>query len=141
VSVINRAASEGKSISAQLDAAEQSVKRRFPEYFNGGGEQRLSDVRRSAPTPPAVQAGTRATTTTPREKGFAEIPSQDRQTFRATLLTKFMSRGMTQAQAEASYAASYWRHTPVHPDERGPEMWPTSPTSSSVWAKRRGVTR
>ena len=48
---------------------------------------------------------------------------------------------MTQEQAEARYASRYWQEGVLSPEERGDERYPLRPTSSAVWAKRRGATR
>lgn len=138
-STINRLAARGVSIPDQLEQAESAVKKRFPEYFAAQTEMRLSDVRRQAPSPPQVQQGTRATNNgPPREKGFSDIPTADRQAFREHLLRKFMTNGQTQEQAEARYARSYWRDPPEDPATRETERFPMQPLSSSIWAKRRG---
>lgn len=105
---VNRLAARGVAIADQLSEAEATVKKRFPEHFATGTEQRLSDVRRPAPNPPQVQSGTRAVTTQTKEKGFADIPSGDRQAFRTHLLRPIMARGRTQQEAEAGYAKRYW---------------------------------
>lgn len=108
------AAKRGLTIPAQLQEAEEAVRKRFPEYFpgeavSGQPEQRLSDVRRSAANPPQVQQGSRVGTPQVKEKGYADIPRVNRREFEFHLLKKFMSRGMTQAQAETQYAKSYWK--------------------------------
>ncbi len=84
--------------------------------------------------PPQVQQGNRSGTTQPKEKGFAQIPRADREAFNDHLLRKFMSRGMTQEEAQNRWAASYWRAPPPDPSERG-EEWGGKP-QSNVWAKR-----
>lgn len=106
---VNRLAGRGATVADQLSEAEATVKKRFPEYFANGTEQRLSDVRRQAPNPPQVQPGTRAMTTQTKDKGFAEIPAGDRQAFRTHLLKHFTARGLSQPDAEKRYAQSYWR--------------------------------
>ena len=138
VATVNRLAASGASIPDQLEEAEKKVRQRFPEYFASGTEQRLSDVRRSAPNPPKVQDGSRAAANgAPKEKGFADIPRADRDVFRNNLLKHFMANGQTQEQAEGRYARSYWRAPPADPSERGPEQWPMKP-QSNVWGKQRG---
>lgn len=137
---VDRLARSGASIAEQLTEAENVVRRRFPEYFANGGEQRLSDVRRQTAPPPQVQQGNRSTTTQPKEKGFAQIPRADREAFQNHLLRAYMSRGLTQQAAEAKYAEGYWRAPPVDPSERGQEPYPLKP-QSNIWASRRGRTQ
>lgn len=137
-STVNRMAASGASITAQLEEAEKTVRQRFPEYFANGTEQRLSDVRRQAPTPPKVQDGSRAGGNgAPKEKTFADVPRADRDAFNGNLLKHFMANGLTQEQAQARYANSYWKAPPADPSERPAEMWPSKP-QSNVWAKQRG---
>lgn len=137
VSAVIRAEQRGANIPDALAAGEDAVKKRFPEYFATGTEQRLSDVRRAAPNPPAVQPGTRAVTTQTKEKGFADIPAADRQAFRSNLLKHYTSRGVSQTDAEARYARSYWGTGVSAPDDRPSEKYPLSP-QTNVWAKRGG---
>lgn len=133
---VNRLAQRGASIVDQLAEAESVVKKRFPEYFATGDEQRLSDVRRQAPTPPQVQQGSRATTSAaPREKGFSDIPPADRQAFRVHMLKAFMASGQTQEQAEARYAKSYWREGVLPPDQREEDPW-VREKKSNPWGRR-----
>ncbi len=141
VRTVNDMAAQKRPISEQLAEAEKKVRRLFPEYFAGETEQRLSDVRRQAPNPPQVQQGSRAQGNgTPKEKGFGDIPSADRQLFRTNLLKHFMARGQTQEQAETRYARSYWGTGVLPPEERGEERFPLTP-QANIWAKRRGATR
>ncbi len=116
---INRLAASGASIEDQLAAAETKVKRRFPEYFDQAEdredrrdtqvETRLSESRRIAP---AVQAGTRNGTQMQqtKEKGFGDIPRDDQASYRKYFAKRFESTGLKPAEAEAKYAASYWRN-------------------------------
>ena len=70
-----------------------------------------------------------------------QIPRSDREAFDNNLLKHFMSHGQTQEQARERYARSYWKTGVLDPSERGEERYPLKPSSSNVWAKRRGVTR
>ncbi len=114
VGVINRLAAQGVSIDEQLEAAAAQVKKRFPEHFGQAEplrneEVRLSETRRAAP--PAVQAGTRgAGSGGSKEKGFGDVPPGDQALYRKHFERAFMGQGLTQDQAQAKYAASYWRN-------------------------------
>lgn len=96
-----------RPVSEQLEAAEAEVRRRYPEHFGTvqREEVRLSEVRK----PPPVQSGSRGASSAPKERGFADIPPGDRATFTQKLLKHFKSRGLTEAQAQDKYAASYWK--------------------------------
>lgn len=113
VSIVNREAKAGSTIREQLAAAGKEVRRRFPEHFDGEvieqprQEVRLSEARRPAP---AVTGGTRGAATTPKVRGFADIPAGDQATFRKTFLPRYMSMKLTQEQSEQRYAASYWKN-------------------------------
>ncbi len=122
------AAREGKSVAEQLQAADDEVKRRFPELFKGearserrtdpevdtrgierragdGGRESLRQATRDDPSPPDVAGGRRAPAggvgTKPKEKGFADLPADVRATFDAS----FRRRGIDQER----YAKGYWR--------------------------------
>ena len=141
VAAVQRAEARGANIPDALAAGEEAVRKRFPEYFSAGTEQRLSDVRRQAPNPPQVQQGSRAGNNgAPKEKGFAEIPQADRAAFNGNLLKHFMARGLTQEESQKRYAASYWRVGVTDPSERPEERFPLTP-QSNIWAKRKGNTR
>lgn len=128
--------SKGVSFNDQLAEAEKEVRKRFPEHFERvesrptGEEVPLSRVRA-----PAVQPGTRAAPSQTKEKGFADIPSADRQAFRTNLLKHFMSHGQTQAQAETRYARSYWGEGVLHPSERDADPW-VNEKKSNPWGRR-----
>lgn len=102
---INRVHAEGGSIRDQLAEAEKVVRKRYPEHFETPRETRLSDVRKE---PPQVASGNRGPATTPKDKSWTEIPRADRDQAEKHFLKRFMGRGMTQDQARAKYAASYW---------------------------------
>lgn len=93
-----QAAASRATIPEQLAEAEAAVRKRFPEYFTTGTEARLSDVRRA---PPAVQSGTRAASSAPREKGFADLPRAAREAF---------DKNFRKLKLDPErYAKSYWR--------------------------------
>lgn len=109
---INRAAQTGASIEAQLQAAEDKVRRRFPEHF-GQAEVKDPDPppeRRQTTPPPAVQAGTRGGESRPKEKGFADIPAGDRALYVKHFARRFEESTGSKDAAEKKYAASYWRN-------------------------------
>lgn len=135
-STVNRMAQQGASISAQLEEAEKKVRQRFPEYFSAGTEQRLSDVRRQAPLAPQVQQGSRASGNgAPKEKGWAEIPRADREAFDRHLLKPFMAKGLKREEAQAQYAAGYWKEGVLPPDEREEDPW-VREKRSNPWGRR-----
>ena len=135
VRAIQRGVAIGLSIEDQLAAGEEAAKRVFPQYFSAGTEQRLSDVRRQAPTPPQVQEGSRATASQPKEKGWAEVPRADREAFERHLLKAFMSKGQTREQAQAKYAESYWREGILPPNEREEDPW-VREKKTNPWGRR-----
>lgn len=108
------AAQRGLSVAEQLDAAEATVRRRFPEHF---GEEEVRrepettkpDVRRQAPIPPQVHAGTRGGETRVREKGFGDIPAGDRALYEKYFAKKYQGMGLTAEDAQKRYATNYWR--------------------------------
>ena len=111
VSVIEGLAQGGASIEDQLAAGEAEVRKRFPEYFSRPepkSEVRLSDVPRR--DPPAVAGGSRTSGGggKPKEKGWGDIPSFERGEMEKHFVRKFVRSGMTQDDARAKLAASYW---------------------------------
>lgn len=109
VARVNRLAQQGASIEEQLEAAESEVRKRFPEHF-GMREQpreevRLSETRRA---PPMVATGNRGGSTTPKEKGFADIPAGDRALYARHFQKRFESQGLKTEDAQARWAKSYW---------------------------------
>lgn len=117
---VERSAKAGATIPEQLEAAEASVRKRFPEHFDAPREEpkprqeapsqpasevRLSDALRRAA--PAVTTGSRTGSDRPREKGFEDIPSADQQLYKQKLERKFLGR-MTVEEARARWAKSYW---------------------------------
>ena len=108
-SVVERAAAQGRSIDEQLEEAEASVKRRFPEHFSDyrrkdeNREVRLSDRR-----PPAVQGGSRTAAPVSKDKSFADIPAGDRALYQRHFAKRFESNGLKPEQAQAKYASAYW---------------------------------
>lgn len=135
VSAVMRAEQGGADIPTALAAGEEAVRKRFPEYFSAGTEQRLSDVRRQAPTPPQVQEGSRATPSQPKERGWAEIPRADREAFERHLLKAYVSRGKTKEQAQAMYADGYWKEGVIPPNEREEDPW-VREKKSNPWVTR-----
>lgn len=87
-----KSAKAGGSVTDQLVAAERELKRVFPDKF---------EAPRQTKAPPAVQAGTRATPTTPREKGVADLPAEAKQAGQ-----KFIRAGMVKDMAD--YAKAYF---------------------------------
>jgi hypothetical protein len=61
----------GANAAAQAKAAEDEVRRRFPELF--GDEERVAQPRTAAKPQPPVQSGQR-TPAAPRAKGFHDLP-------------------------------------------------------------------
>ena len=127
---VEKGASKGLSISEQLKAAEESVKRRFPEYFEEDNDSDLPDfitkgrkenteeARRevrmsdSAKVTAAAQSGSSASarnrdTRQVKEKSFKDIPAADQASYQKYFARRFQSR-MTPVEAEAKYAKSYW---------------------------------
>ena len=135
VATVNRLAQTGATISEQLEEAEKKARQRFPEYFSAGTEQRLSDVRRQAPSPPQVQQGSRAGSSQPAEKGYAQIPRADRDAFELHLQKHFMAKGLKKEDAQAQYAASYWREGVLPPSEREEDPW-VREKKSNPWGRR-----
>lgn len=132
---MQRAFAIGLNIEDQIAAGEDAAKREFPHYFNSGAEQRLSDVRRQAPSPPQVQQGSRVASSAPKEKGFADVPRADREAFQRHMLKQFMATGQTQTQAEARYARSYWREGVIPPEQREDDPW-VKEKKANPWGRR-----
>lgn len=115
VTAIKRAEAAGLSIQDQLEAGEMAAKKRFPEYFGEDSplrreapkeEVRLSEIKR----PPVVNPPSRTTpSTAPKERGFTDLPQVARQSYERFFERKFMSHGLTKEEAQARYAASYWK--------------------------------
>ena len=113
VAAINQAAAEKLSIEEQLAAGEEVVRRLYPQHFgptNGhsapSGEARLSDVRPA----PVVHGGSRSNGGgAVREKGWADIPAQGRKEMQRFVNKWTREHNMTEAQAQAKIATSYWR--------------------------------
>lgn len=111
----NKAARDGKSVTEQLDLADQELRRLRPERYNSprvddGGrredpETRDPPERREQRSRPDLAGGSRSgggNGGQRKEKGFADIPAADRAVFDRT----FRPRGVT----ETGYARSYWRN-------------------------------
>ena len=117
VRAIESAANSGADIDMQLQAGEAAVRRRFPEYFDDAPVTRTEPRREQAETklsdlrPPSLASGSRsgsATRTQPKEKGWMDIPSADRNQMQP-FIKKFIRRGMTQGEAQDAYARTYWK--------------------------------
>lgn len=136
IAAIQRAEKEGANIPDALAKGEDTVRKRFPEYFANGGEQRLSDVRRAAPIAPQVQNGTRAPSAAgPKEKGWAEIPRADRDAFDRHMLKAYHGKGLSDDKAHAEYAAGYWQAGTLPPDEREEDPW-VREKRTNPWGRR-----
>jgi len=109
VAEVNRLAGLGATIDDQLEAAETLVRKRFPEHFERPKEPRqevrLSEVARPAP---AVTGGSRGGNSTPKEKGFSDIPSGDQANYRRYFAKRFEGQGLKPEEAQSRYAKSYW---------------------------------
>ena len=132
---MQRAFAIGLSIEDQIAAGEEAARREFPHYFSLGTEQRLSDVRRQSPNPPQVQQGSRVGASQPKEKGWSDIPRADRDAFELHLVKHFMAKGLKREEAQAQYAASYWREGVLPPDEREEDPW-VREKKSNPWGRR-----
>lgn len=100
---------KARPIAEQLEAAEQEVRRRFPEHFGQAErreepvEARLSEVRR----PPPMATGSRGPSGASRERGWGDVPSAVRQQV-GKIVKAYQGRGMTETEAQARYAKAYW---------------------------------
>lgn len=93
--VAARLHAQGKTPAEQTKAAEDEVRRRFPELFD-------APARTQAKDPPSVNApGSRTARPTPKAKGFAELP-RDAQ----AAAHDFLKRGRITSLAD--YAKDYW---------------------------------
>lgn len=132
---VERAATQKLSIAEQLEAAEKSVKKRFPEYFEEeAGEDDLPEFitrqtqRRTEEAPkrevrmsestkvaaaaqngPASSARVRDSKIN-KEKSFKDIPSTDQALYQKYFASRFQSRGMNVEQAQEKYAKTYWNN-------------------------------
>lgn len=124
VAAVTRSAKAGATIAEQLQAAENSVKKRFPEYFDD--EQDLPEFITREPViepkkevkmseskvvanAPSESARTRETRST-REKGFADIPEADKALYEKFFARRFVSHGLTVDAARDKYAKTYWKN-------------------------------
>ncbi len=70
IGISNRLANQGKTVAEQLEAAQEGVRKRFPELFND---------KPAAKAPPAVNApASRAASSSHREKGVNDLPMSAR---------------------------------------------------------------
>jgi len=97
VSVSQRLAQQGRSIPEQLEAAAESVRKRFPELFDAPPPRKAA---------PQVNGVVTRTTGAPREKGVADLPAQARQSGEM-----FVRKGLVKSMAD--YAKSYWAENPA----------------------------
>lgn len=105
---VQRLAERGMSIEDQLDGAEREVRKRFPEHFGRVEERaevRLSESNRQ---PPNVTGGSRGGSGPAKEKGFGDIPRQDRELFESKLAKIYRNKGMSPDEGRARYAKAYW---------------------------------
>lgn len=128
---VTRAAAAGKTIVEQLEAGENSVRKRFPEHFAEEDENDLPDfitrqptkrqdepkreVRMSESTKVAAAAQTSSNggarvrdSRAMKEKLYKDIPSADQALYEKHFARRFQSRGATSEQARERYAKTYW---------------------------------
>lgn len=120
VAVVNARAASGASHEDQLQAAEDEVKRRFPEHFGDyrrketeadpdtRREARLSEVRPA----PVMERGSRTgggVGGQQKPKGWSDIPTDDRKA-QSIFVRNFMRRGKSETEAQAILAREYWRN-------------------------------
>lgn len=88
-------ANTGGSVTAQLEAAEKEVRKRFPELFEDEPEAKPTKA------PPSVQSGAqRSTAPAAREKGWNDLPRH----IQGSVTPKFLkSMNLTQAEYAKSY--------------------------------------
>lgn len=96
ISTAGTVAQGGGDVHAQIRAAEDEVKRRFPEHFPANGAQ---------PRPPVVESGGQSVrgTSRKREKGVSDLPPEARRAF-----DKFVQDKIYKAEDLARYAKAYW---------------------------------
>ncbi len=106
----NRLAATGASIREQLEGAEAKVRKRFPEHFEEAPKPKEEvTLRESRVAPPPVASGSRGGGAPSKEKGFADIPAGDRALYQKHFAPRF-ERTMKKEDAQAKYAASYWKN-------------------------------
>jgi hypothetical protein len=110
---VNRLAAGGASIEDQLEGAEATVRKRFPEHF--ADEHRQAEPAREVPLAnvrapaPAVSGGSRAALPpSTKVKGFGDIPVSDQALYRKHFARRFEGQGLNKEAAEAKYADAYW---------------------------------
>lgn len=132
IAAVNRAAKAGATIQEQLEAAGNSVKKRYPEHFEEDEldelpefitrqpkrqqeepqrEVRMSESKKvaAAAASPASSARIR-TPSQNKVKGFSDIPKADQELYSKYYARKFQSRNLTPEQAQERYANSYWKN-------------------------------
>lgn len=119
VSVVNARANEGATIEDQLEAAEDEVRKRFPEHFPesrrppedrretpASGERRLSQTERAAP---AMAGGSRGQHARPKgEPGWPDIPKDDRAAMSVMVQKMGRQHGVSEQDAQTRLAKRYW---------------------------------
>lgn len=108
IAEVNRVAAQGGTIEDQLKAAEAKVRKRFPEHFGEVKPDREEvSLRESNVKPPAVQSGTRGGNSTPKVKGFNDIPAGDRALYQKHFARRY-EQTMKAEDAQKKYANAYW---------------------------------
>ena len=128
IAAVNRSAKAGATIAEQLQAAEASVKKRFPEYFEEEIEElpefvkrepvkeepkkevKMSESSKVAAANDAPASARNRETSSKREKGFADIPKGDQDLYEKFFARKFVSHGLTVDAARDKYAKTYWKN-------------------------------
>ena len=129
-SAVERAAAAGKSITEQLEIASNSVKKRFPEYFEEDDLDELPEfitrqtTRKPEETPQrevkmsqsakvaSAAAGTQSarvrTPNSNKEKGFNDLPSETKASYEKYFAKKFAGRYKSADEAREAYAKRYF---------------------------------
>ena len=109
ITAIKRAESVGAKVEEALKAGEDAVRKRFPEHFGDARPEPATPLRQPDPVPPAVVPGSRgAITAKPKERGWRDIPSEDRKHLQRFADKAVRSGRQTEAQATAFLANAYW---------------------------------
>ena len=132
-----RRATAGESVEDQLEGSEALIRKLFPHHFPEvrrqerrdeqeefqddpparrevprGEEARLSDLRRETRQAPEMQGGSRGGGGPRRkaaEPGWAEIPADEKAAM-GRFVTRFVRRGMSEADAQANLGREYWKN-------------------------------
>jgi len=92
VATAGTAAQNGADVRGQITAAEDEVKRRFPDRFG-----------KEAPKPSAVETGATTLKSKAKPKGVAQLPREAREAF-----DMFVRQGIYKKDDLPKYANSYW---------------------------------